>query len=70
LIPNKSAAGQPTVKSPEEVTDILDVNDLAGSFRQGALERCDHKSVAHRVAVQEQTAPVSSRCETQYATVS
>ena len=36
--------------------EILEAYDLTGSFRQAAvLVGCDHKTVAHWVAVREQT---------------
>jgi transposase len=44
------------VKKPEEVMEILEAYDLTGSFRQAAaLVGCDHKTVAHWVAVREAT---------------
>src|SRR5579863_8831636 len=50
------AIWRPTVKRPEEVMEILEAFDLAGSFRQAAaLVGCDHKTVAHWVAVREAT---------------
>ena len=42
------------MKRPEEVMEILEAYDLTGSFRQAAaLVGCDHKTVAHWVAVRE-----------------
>jgi hypothetical protein len=44
------------MKRPEEVMEILQAYDLTGSFRQAAvLVGCDHKTVAHWVAVREAT---------------
>jgi hypothetical protein len=44
------------MKRAEEVMEILEAYDLAGSFRQVAvLAWCDHKTVAHWVAVREAT---------------
>jgi transposase len=44
------------MKRPEEVMEILEAYDLTGSFRQAAaLVGCDHKTVAHWVAVREAT---------------
>jgi transposase len=44
------------MKSAEEVMEILEAYDLTGSFRQAAaLVGCDHKTVAHWVAVREAT---------------
>ena len=42
------------MKRPEEVMEILEAYNLTGSFRQAAvLVGCDHKRVAHWVAVRE-----------------
>ena len=53
------------MKKAEEVMEILEAYDLTGSFRQAAaLVGCDHKTVAHWVAVREQTGgapPVRAR---------
>ena len=39
------------MKKPEEVMEILEAYDLAGSLRGAALlAGCDHKTVAHWVA--------------------
>ena len=44
------------MKKPEEVMEILEAYDLTGSFRQAAaLVGCDHKTVAHWVAVRHAT---------------
>jgi transposase len=44
------------MKKPEEVMEILEAYDLTGSCRQAAvLVGCDHKTVAHWVAVREAT---------------
>jgi hypothetical protein len=44
------------VKSSEEVMEILEAYDLTGSLRQAAvLANCDHKTVAHWVAVRDAT---------------
>jgi molybdenum-dependent DNA-binding transcriptional regulator ModE len=44
-------AWRPRVKKPEEVMEILEAYDLAGSLRGAAqLAGCDHKTVAHWVA--------------------
>ena len=44
------------MKRAEEVMEILEAYDLTGSFRQAAaLVGCDHKTVAHWVAVREAT---------------
>jgi hypothetical protein len=43
------------VKKPEEVMEILEAYDLAGSLRGAAqLAGCDHKTVAHWVQMREQ----------------
>jgi hypothetical protein len=41
------------MKRAEEVMEILEAYDLTGSFRQAVLVGCDHKAVAHWVAVRE-----------------
>ena len=44
------------MKTPEEVMAIVQAYDLTGSFRQASvLVGCDHKTVAHWVAVREAT---------------
>ena len=44
------------MKRAEEVMEILEAYDLTGSFRQAAaVAGCDHKTVAHWVAVREAT---------------
>jgi hypothetical protein len=44
------------MKRAEEVMEILEAFDLTGSFRQAAaLVGCDHKTVAHWVAVRDAT---------------
>jgi hypothetical protein len=41
-------AWRPRVKKPEEVMEILEAFDLAGSLQGAALlAGCDHKTVAH-----------------------
>ena len=43
------------MKKPEEVMEILEAYDLAGTLRGAAqLAGCDHKTVAHWVAQREQ----------------
>jgi hypothetical protein len=43
------------LKKAEEVMEILEAYDLAGTLRgAAALAGCDHKTVAHWVAVREQ----------------
>jgi len=53
------------LKSSEEVMEILEAFDLAGSLRGAAeLAGCDHKTVAHWVAAREAAGgglPLSSR---------
>ena len=45
--------GRP-VKSSEEIMEILEAYDLTGSLRAAAaLAGCDHKTVAHYVALRD-----------------
>jgi hypothetical protein len=53
------------LKTPEEVMEILETFDLAGSLRGAAeLAGCDHKTVAHGVRARDEAGgglPVSVR---------
>ena len=47
------AKGRP-VKSSEEIMEILEAYDLTGGLRAAAtLAGCDHKTVAHYVALRD-----------------
>jgi hypothetical protein len=44
----------PAVKSSEEITEILEAFDLTGGLRAAALlAGCDHKTMAHYVALRD-----------------
>ena len=50
------------VKKAEEVMEILEAYDLAGSLRgAAALAGCDHKTVAHWVAFRDREGVISDR---------
>jgi transposase len=56
---DRDASWRPELKKAEEVMEILEAYDLAGTLRgAAALAGCDHKTVAHWVAVREQAGGV------------